>query len=361
MRNSGLIDVLIVGAGPVGLTAALELSRFGKTVRIIDTKPGHSNHSKAIGINVRTLELLEPSGVTETLLKEGTKIHKIIARSNSRVLFEVEFSQLKHRYNFMLALPQSETEQVIERRLNEFGVQVERATTFENFEQNEGYITSTLDSNGEKMTVKSEFLVGADGAHSTVRHKCGIDFPGSKFPGDWSLADIRAEIPWDYKLANVSFQNNGILFMLQFKEGVYRIASNKPNVTDRLPEGAILNEVIWQSDFAVSHRQVPVYSQGRVFLAGDAAHIHSPLGGRGMNMGIEDAATLAEFMVEDRLENYSSLRHEKGASTISMVKAQTHITTTANPFICYLRNKLIPVLLNFDFIHQKMIKTMLGL
>ena len=231
----------------------------------------------------------------------------------------------------------------------------------ENLKQNDGYVEATLYNNGEKRTVKSELLIGADGAHSTVRHKCGIEFPGSKFPGDWSLADIRAEIPWDYKLANVSFRDNGLIFILQIKEGVYRVASNKPNVIVNLPEGAKVDEVLWQSDFSVSHRQVPVYRLGRVFLAGDAAHIHSPLGGRGMNMGIEDAATLADLMVGGNLAEYSLLRHKKGASTIRMVKAQTHMATTTNPVYCVLRDNLIPFLLNSDFIHKKLIKTMLGL
>lgn len=361
MKRSKNGLVLVVGAGPVGLAAALELARLGQTVRIIETKPERSTHSKAIGINVRTLELLEPSGVTERLLQSGLKIRRINFQSGDRPLFQIQFSKLQHRYNFMLGLPQSETERTIEKRLNEYGVEVERSCTLEGLKQSDDRVECGLSTHGGDSRIEAAYVIGADGAHSAVRGLLGIQFPGKQWPGDWSLADVRMESPLDNEAANVQLQQDGMLFMIKFKEGHFRVASNRPNVLERLPRGSKVHEVIWQSDFAVSHRQAETYRVGRVFLAGDAAHIHSPLGARGMNMGIEDATILAGRIVHGGLDRCSVDRHRAGASAIRMVRIQTHLATGTSPVIRFLRNNVVPVALSLAPVQQRLVNRMVGL
>jgi len=205
------------------------------------------------------------------------------------------------------------------------------------------------------------YLIGADGAHSVVRDKLAIAFPGDVMQGDWSLADVYMDCPLDNEGANVQFHRAGILFTIRFKEKHFRVASNKPKVLERLPKGSQVHDVIWQSDFPVSHRQAESYNIGRVFLAGDAAHIHSPLGARGMNMGIEDATILARKIVNGGLESYSRERHKVGASTIRMVKKMTEFATSTGKTTTFIRNYILPVILTFDFVQQPLIKRMVGL
>ena len=353
--------VLVVGAGPVGLAAAIDLTLRDYPVRIVEARSEPSTYSKAIGINARTLELLEPAGVTERLLDVGWNIPRINFQNPDRVLFTVEFSKAAHRYNFMLGLPQSETERILEQRLNELGVRVERNVKLERFDQRHDSVMGYLAIDGREEEFEAGYLIGSDGAHSTVRKQLGIDFPGHRMPGDWSLADVAMDTPLQSDAANVIFGNDGILFAIGFKRGVYRIASNRPNVIERLPRGSVVHEVLWESDFAVSHRLAERYAVGRVFLAGDAAHVHSPLGARGMNLGIEDAAMLVNAMSQGKLEEYSRARNAVSKSVIRMVKAQTRLVTSRSPLVGFARAHVVPRVLGIGAVHQRLAERMLGL
>ncbi len=353
--------VLVVGAGPAGLAAALELARLHRPVRIVDAKPAPSAHSKAIGINARTLELLEPSGVTERLLEQGRRIPGIDFRTEDRLLFRLRFAELRHRYNFMLGLPQSETEHAIEQRLGELGVEVERGASLEGFEQGDGVVVANISTADGKTAVEAAYLIGADGAHSVVRDRLGIAFPGETMPGDWSLADVLMDSPLDDETANVLLQPDGMLFLLRIKDRLFRLASNRTDVIDRLPKGSRLHRVVWRSDFTVSHRQAERYGMGRVFLAGDAAHVHSPLGARGMNMGIEDATDLARRIAGGGLDRYHADRRRAGASAIRMVKAQTRLATSTGLPARLVRHMVIPALLSIGAVRRRFLRRALGL
>jgi 2-polyprenyl-6-methoxyphenol hydroxylase-like FAD-dependent oxidoreductase len=353
--------ILIVGAGPAGLAAALELTRFGRHVRIIDEKTGPSHYSKAMVINTRTLELLEPSGVTPRLLEHGTRIAGVQFGNGGRPYFTVDFSSLPLHYNFMLGLPQSDTERILEVRLNELGVRVECATRFVALRQTADGVVAELSANGTPGELHARYLIGTDGAHSAVRQALNIDFPGTTQPDHWSLADIRAHATFDDNLAHVFFRPDGMLFMLRFQGDVYRVASNRPEVLSRLPAGLQVDEILWQSGFRVSHRQASRYGKGRCFLAGDAAHIHSPLGGRGMNLGIEDACTLAVCITNECTQRYGSNRHHAGAAAIRMIRAQTRLATSSSRAARMMRTRVLPQLLRLGTLHRAVAERMLGL
>lgn len=353
--------VLVAGAGPAGLAAALELTRLGRAVRIIEEQDVPSTHSKAIGINARTLELLEPSGVTERLLERGRRLSGMKFFEKEQVIVHIELSQLRHRFNFMLALPQSETESILEARLHELGVTVERKTALTGLEISPDAARCTLNTKGAASVEEFPILIGADGAHSTVRDELGIDFAGEQMPGDWSLADVRMETSLEGNTANIFIDPRGMIFMLRFKENIHRLASNKPRVLDRLPAGWKVSEVLWESTFNVSHRQAASYREGRAFLVGDAAHIHSPLGGRGMNMGIEDATLLARRIVEGNLEGFADSRHKATGKVVRMVKAQTNLATGTGFFSDLTRRRLLPAILKFPPLRQNLLRRLAGL
>ncbi len=358
IRNKG---VLVVGAGPVGLAAALELARLEVPVRIIDARLEPSTRSKAIGINARTLELMEDSGVTVRLLAEGRRINKALLRNERRLLGRIDFSRLDHRYNFMLALPQSRTAAVIEARLRELGVQVERGIRFQSIQHHGQTVVCRLYSAQGARESETDYVLAADGAHSTIRDALGIEFLGSDLAGEWSLADVRMDCPWDNDAVNLQFGRDGFLFVLRIADGLYRIASNRSGVLGRLPAGFNVQDIVWQSRFSVSHRQAATYNIGRIFLAGDAAHVHSPLGARGMNLGIEDAVTFARRMAHGRIFQYSSERHKVAADAIRMVKAQTRLATNNTPGLGWLRDRLLPLALKIEAVHSWLVRKMVGL
>jgi 2-polyprenyl-6-methoxyphenol hydroxylase-like FAD-dependent oxidoreductase len=353
--------LLVVGAGPSGLAAALELARLGQAVRIIDRNPGRSRFSKAIGVNPRTLELMEEAGVTERLLAAGRRIHAINLRSPEGLLARVELSRLPHRYNFMLALAQSETERILEQRALELGVAVERLCEAKTLGQDDAHVVCAVAGPDGEFQIAAPYLIGADGAHSTLRHALGLAFDGQGYPFDWQIVDVRLDGPFAEDEAHLLLGPGTLLFMISPGPDCFRLASNGPDPAALLPAGTRVREEIWRSTFKISYRQVEHYQEGRVFLAGDAAHIHSPVGGRGMNLGIEDATVLARRIVAGAPDGYDAERRPVGRRVIRQTHALTRMVTARGPLERWLRDHIAPHLLQSASMQQALARRIAGL
>lgn len=341
---------LVVGAGPVGLTAALELSRRGMDVRIIDKAAGPPAQSRAIGINPHTLDILDASGASERILAEGLRINRARLVSRGRTLGVIDFNRLRHRYPFMTALPQRRTQEILESLLSERGVAVERGVTFEHFQRSGGQVMCRVSGAGY---IAADRLLGCDGAHSAVRACTGIDFRGRAYEHDWALADVDVDWPFPPDEAVFIFTEQGALFAIPLVRGVYRLVRNGPDPQALVPPGTRIARVLWASSFRISHRLAARFAADGVFLAGDAAHIHSPAGARGMNGGIEDAATFAWLAADGREDRYDRLRRPAARTVLRQVDRQTRQADIGNGgFMLALREAVARAVLPLGFVQD---------
>ncbi|WP_432197280.1 FAD-dependent monooxygenase [Streptomyces sp. bgisy027] len=326
-------DVLIVGAGPVGLTAAAELRRQGVACRVIDRLPARLPYAKAVGVQPRTLEIWDRMGMVRAALEVAVPMRGQVLYDGGveQARFEVRLPP-EVPYVFA-ALPQYETERIIEEQLARFGARIERGTELVGFTQDEGAVVSRIvTASGAEQEVRSRFLIGCDGAHSTVRKGLGLAFEGGAFPEEYMLADVEVDwsLPQGYGVRATHHDEDGriddLLVCIPLPgDRRYRMSMLVPPelsahaegasqdsvahgleggrapglghiqaVLDRLsPQPTTASAMRWSSVFRISHRLVDRYSVGRVFVAGDAAHIHPPTGAQGMNTGIQDAYNLA--------------------------------------------------------------------
>lgn len=358
MQVTPATRILVVGAGPVGLAAAVELRRRGMTPRIIDRDDGPAPESRALAVNPRTLEILEPSGATERMLARGNRIHHMIVRTPQRELFRFEMRYLRHRFNFLLALAQSETEQILAEMLSEGGHPVEWHRDLSAMQVDSDGFRCTIDSRDEAF----EIMIGTDGAHSLVRKSLDIGFAGESLPQAWGLADVELEswpFAWDCGVATLSDDHVCAFFPL--REGFGRFVSSRADIMNSLPSDARIGKIVWQSEFRISYRQVETYQKGNAFLAGDAAHIHSPVGGRGMNLGIEDAAWLAYLLSEGKAQDYTRLRHGPGAQVLRMTSAPTDLLASRSVWARFLRTVILPLVFNRPMVQRFLLPRMAGL
>ena len=312
--------ILIAGAGPVGLTAALELTRRGYAPRIIDRDGDVSAESRALVVNNRTLDLMEPSGVTERMLAAGNRVTQVVIRRNEKILARIDLSQIPHRFNFLLVLAQSETEKILIQRLSEMGVAVEKNTEIESVL----FVKNIECQMNNSKTATTDFLIGADGAHSMVRKSLGLSFEGETDEQVFGLADVEMnDWPFSINTAVLTIMDTHLAPYIPMGEGFGRFISTKGDCLNNLPGDAKVKKVRWETDFKLSYRQAQTYQKGNVFLLGDAAHIHSPVGGRGMNLGMEDACWLAWLIEQDREAEYTTLRHPVGADVLKLTHTFT--------------------------------------
>ena len=339
-------NLLIVGAGPTGLTAAVELARRGIRPRIVDKKPKASTLSRAVGINPRTLHLLAESGVTEKLIKAGIKIRTGLFHTGEEVAVRVDFGLAPRPYDFLLALPQDETEGILSERLESYGCRVEYGVELKGLENDEAVVKASIQQAHQTQTVDFDHVFGADGIRSRVRTCAGIPYDGIELPDEWSIVDFESE-SWPHRddLCIFLFERGRVFLTVPIGEKRFRGVSDRPDAVKNKPESLKIDSIRREGRFAIWVKQAPSYQKGRVFIGGDAAHCHSPVGGRGMNLGMGDAACFAELFAEDRLDQYTAFRHPVGASTIRVTERARKFATSSFPgkflVVRYLVNSLL--------------------
>ncbi len=377
--------ILVVGAGPVGLTMAAELARYGLPVRIIDKSPKATQTSKALVVWSRTLELMDRMGCTAGFLEAGLKGRAATIRNGTTIIGHPTFDKIASAYNFALMIPQSETEKLLTAHLASFGVKIEREVELTGFTSEGGHVSATLrHADGRDESVTTPWLLGCDGAHSAVRHGLGVDFHGSTEGDDWLLADVRLEgehAPAQDEIA-IYFHHDGPFVVFPIPGGRARVigtvGKTDPNhlrpdptlddvqaLADRRAGGFRVTEPNWLTHFRINERKVEDYRVGRVFLSGDAAHIHSPAGGQGMNTGMQDAIGLAWRLAlvergasEALLESYSPERTAVGKMVLRNATRLTDIGTLANPAAQVVRDAVAHFALGFEAVRERMVTQM---
>jgi 2-polyprenyl-6-methoxyphenol hydroxylase-like FAD-dependent oxidoreductase len=357
-------QVIIVGAGPVGLAAALFLTRRGVAVRILDALSAPVPTSKALGVNPRTLDLLDAAGVSARIEAEAQVIHALHIHKDGRSLARIvpDWTALGADRP-MVILPQGRTEALLTEALAALGVVPERNRTLTGVSQTPDHITAGF-ADGE--VIVAPLLFAADGAHSVVRHALDLGFPGDGWDEPWSLMDVDLTGPSPHE-GYIDFRRHGSFVCLPFSGTTFRLIGFGAPLLDSLPAGWTAGTVHWSSEFRISHRMADRMSLGRIALAGDAAHIHSPIGARGMNLGIEDAFVFAacadDFLKGQtgRIADYDRLRRPVDAAVVQRVRALTGVVRNVSPTAVALKGILPPLVARLPFLINAGLKTGMGL
>jgi len=359
---------------------ACELARHGIPFRIFDKVAEPSTQSRALAIFPRTLEVFSTIGVLDEVLAEGQRLSAIFLYNDKRRMARLSFEKIDSPHRFVISLPQSHTERILAARLQSLGGRIERRMELTGIQQEEEGVRARYTRDGAtEETVEGSWLIGCDGAHSAARHLLGMTFQGAQYDEEFLLADVKVDSDLATDKAHLFFSKDGIMAYFPFAGGRGRIIADqrlgtKHNdleptteelrqiVKTRCFHRLDLSDVVWKSWFHISHRMVERYGVGRVFLAGDAAHIHSPAGGQGMNTGIQDAFNLAwKLALVNRglagpklLESYEEERMPVARSVVNLTDRMTRAATAQNPAAQHLRDWLIPVLTGIPFVKEAM-------
>jgi 2-polyprenyl-6-methoxyphenol hydroxylase-like FAD-dependent oxidoreductase len=339
-------DVLIIGAGPTGLTLAASLLAKGTRATIVDRQAEGANTSRAGAINARTLEVLEGLDVSRRMVKEGVQAPNFTIRDGRKVLIPIDFSRLPSAYPYTLLLPQNDTERLLLERVVELGGEVLRPKVLATLVQDADGVSATFEDGD---VIRAAFVVGADGMHSTVREQAGIGFHGDKYEQSFVLADVRltGDAPTDEVV--LFWAAAGLTVVAPLPNGAFRVVApvdDAPEVPSADFVQRILDDrgygvgrmtvtdVLWGSRFRIHHRVADTYRSGRILLAGDAAHVHSPAGGQGMNLGIQDAVALADALTQALggapdtvLDDYAAARRPVAQQVITLTDRLTRMAT----------------------------------
>lgn len=358
-------EILIVGAGPVGLSAALELARRGFRPHIIDkaTGPAPLNESRALAIHLRTIDILRPSGVSEQLLAASNKVKRVEIYYDGHKQAELNLTEHPRSDHGILSLPQGETERILMAALKGYDIEPQWQSELIGLQDFEARPVATFTApQGQEHSIRYDIVIGCDGAHSNTRKLAGIAFTGKQMKSVWSLADIETKAPDHGDTARIDMRANGqVCGAIPINDHLRRYVTSSPNVMDFVPSAEKIQSIPWQSDFTISFRLVESFQRGNVFLAGDAAHIHSPAGGRGMNLGIEDAAWLAWLISENNTGIYDAKRRPVAKFTLKQTFQQTRQVTNNSAIGTFIRRVLPKILLSFGFIRRRALTTILAL
>ncbi|RJE76079.1 hypothetical protein BGP78_13780 [Pseudoalteromonas sp. MSK9-3] len=372
-------QVLIVGAGPIGITTAILLTREGITCRIIDKNnriPSNEYFSRALGLHARTLEIFEDIDVIKNIMTHGRIINGIGFYTEGKRVAGISFRELPTSYPFMLSIPQSDTESILETRLNELGVFVERQTELIDFVQSDQFVTAQLKMPDSTLQTHAyRFIIGTDGFRSKVRELCAIPFDGEQYEESWLLAESYLSRDFPSDEANVILSKNSSFAVVPMPDGKIRVTgpdtSSKRDIDDidlalfdsALKEMGALSNINYSEPqqvtrFKVHKKLARQYRKHRVFLAGDSAHVHSPGGGQGLNTGVLDAYNLTwrlSLVIKEQsplelLDDYEIERRHAGEITVfGTDKAIQLLSGTRSPIRKSLTNMILPWLMKSHF------------
>jgi 2-polyprenyl-6-methoxyphenol hydroxylase-like FAD-dependent oxidoreductase len=380
-------DVLIVGAGPTGLTMACELLRRGIPCRLIDKSDAPSQTSKALGIQSRTLEVFEDMGIISQVLIRGTRATAGNIYEGNNRLVHLDLQNLEAPYPYILMLPQSQTECVLIELLHALGGKVERSRELIDVQQQGDHVISLVAHINEGTEtveeINASWVIGCDGAHSKIRKALGLQFEGSTYEEEFLLADVDLNWSRTHDESHAWLHTDGLFAALPLpKCNQWRLfADVAPGQDGEIPQASVelfkrlmiertgdttttISNPTWLSNFRIHRKLVSNYRCGQVFLAGDAAHIHSPFGGQGMNTGIQDAYNLAwklALVINDEaptalLDTYEEERWLVAKDVLANTHASTSLLITKNPALRFVRDRLVTWLASLDFVQQLSLK-----
>lgn len=368
--------VLIIGAGPVGLTAAAMLVHNGVHVRIIDKKPLATQTSNAVAVHARTLELLSIIGLTEKFLEAGRLAKSMEMYTNRHHLASINLDLIESRYNYVCCVPQFVTEQILIDYLQQHDVLVERSHELISID---GDVNHSVTAVTNKETIEANWMLACDGFRSKARELLAIPYEGDDMKLDFMMID--APVTWDLSLDSLygCFSDDVSLALFPMKKSVRMIAeiSHAPqykniepdenvfmDIAERcVPGSMVIGKLLWRSKFWIHERLAREYLKGHVILAGDAAHAHSPAGGQGMNTGMHDTINLAWKLAmvikgvahEDLLTTYQEERRPVAQQVLSTSGHLTEVALTKNVILSNLRNVLMPLVTKLNVVQKKII------
>jgi 2-polyprenyl-6-methoxyphenol hydroxylase-like FAD-dependent oxidoreductase len=377
-------DVVIAGAGPTGLALGCVLAAEGVPFVLVDRQAEGANTSRAAVIHARTLEVLEALQVTDRLCAEGLVVPRFILRDRDRALATIRFDHLPTRHPYTLMIPQYRTEAILLARLRELGGDVCRPLAVRSVRQDPGGVRVTaVGDGGVAREIRARFLVGADGMHSTVREHSGIAFTGDAYAQSFVLADVHM----DWGLANdevmLFLSPEGLVVVAPLPGGAHRVVATQddaPEHPDLAHVQALLDtrgptspparvrDIIWSSRFRVHHRLADAYRAGNILLAGDAAHVHSPAGGQGMNTGIQDGIALGQLLVralrtgdDAVLDDYERTRRPVAAEVVAFTDRMTRMATLRGRRQRVLRNTALRAVGRLPMVRAGLARRIAGL
>ncbi|HEY6326811.1 MAG TPA: FAD-dependent monooxygenase [Candidatus Cybelea sp.] len=383
MRGSTEVDVLIAGAGPVGLFLANECARLGMSYRIVETNATQSTHSKALAIFPRTFEIFDMAGLAEPFAAAANRVTHVAFASHDRRLGSIDFAPKQTPYPYVAMVPQDVTEKLLLEHLRSTGGDVEYVTTLVAARETGSGVEATVERGGRSEIVEVKYLVGCDGAHSTVRHILGLPFEGGDYAEQFMLADsiTNDALPGDEMQLCPSQDGPLAIFPMsatrrRLVATVQELDGDAPSLdlvndllNQRAPKGLTAESLVWSTYFRIHHRCVSEMRAGRMFVAGDAAHIHSPFGGQGMNTGLQDAWNLAwKLNLAVRGNANDALLSSYTPERYPIVKGvieTTHFLTTAlgssNPLAQGIRDTVIPVVTHIPQLQHAFVQRLSGL
>ena len=362
--------VVIVGAGPTGVMLAIELARRGVEVRVLDRQSSRPTETRAIGIHARTLEVMHQLGLVEEFLSLGHRVDGVMFHLRGRRRAQVRFGRLSTPYPFLLTLSQEHTQRILDARLESLGVSIERGVDVVDVRQDAGGAGVLITGPGgeREQVLQAGWVVGCDGVHSIVRRRLGLAFDGDDYGQDWLMAEARTDWPIGSDRFHIFAHSPAVLAMFPLSRSRWRLflpqvpgrggERRAPDmeeierlVAQRGPKGMRVSDPTLFATFRCYLRSTNTVRSGRVLIAGDAAHVHSPAGGQGMNTGLHDAFNLGWKLAlvahgqaaPSLLDTYQAERVPIATSVLALTHGLVRTFSMASPRKRFVRDLVLPI------------------